>query len=267
MGANFRQPPNAGAEAVIVSKNIAANGTYNASSDSADGYNPVTVNVPSKTIVSKSITANGTYNASGDSADGYDPVIVNVPTIEGVIIGTTDPTSEQGENGDYYYKRGPFVKNGVDGWTYQNSSSSAGGMSFTVPIETTITGIMVYNRGSATVTGNISIGTTTPIYSSGNIPISPGWFTHLFPSPITLLPGVTYNLIVDYSNSGYLIYTPLSSLSSNYINIVSGKYGSFPGTSDNTNAYGASIIISDPDTLYIYDQYKKINGVWTPITL
>ena len=47
MGANFRQPPNAGgAEAVIVSKNITANGTYNASSDSADGYNPVTVNVP-----------------------------------------------------------------------------------------------------------------------------------------------------------------------------------------------------------------------------
>lgn len=47
MSANFRQPPNAGgAEAVIVSKNITANGTYNASSDSADGYNPVTVNVP-----------------------------------------------------------------------------------------------------------------------------------------------------------------------------------------------------------------------------
>lgn len=30
------------------------------------------------TIVSKTITANGTYNASSDSADGYDPVIVNV---------------------------------------------------------------------------------------------------------------------------------------------------------------------------------------------
>ena len=30
------------------------------------------------TIVSKTITANGTYNASDDSADGYSPVIVNV---------------------------------------------------------------------------------------------------------------------------------------------------------------------------------------------
>ena len=45
--AKFRQPPNSIAEATIVSKNITANGTYNASSDSADGYNPVTVNVPS----------------------------------------------------------------------------------------------------------------------------------------------------------------------------------------------------------------------------
>ena len=78
--AKFRQPPNSVAEATIVSKSITANGTYNASADSADGYNPVTVAVPTKTIISKTITANGTYNASADSADGYDPVIVNVPT-------------------------------------------------------------------------------------------------------------------------------------------------------------------------------------------
>jgi len=32
----------------------------------------------SSVIVSKSITQNGTYNASADSADGYNPVIVNV---------------------------------------------------------------------------------------------------------------------------------------------------------------------------------------------
>ena len=31
------------------------------------------------TIVSKTITSNGTYNASADNADGYDPVIVSVP--------------------------------------------------------------------------------------------------------------------------------------------------------------------------------------------
>lgn len=32
----------------------------------------------SSVIVSKTITQNGTYNASADSADGYNPVVVNV---------------------------------------------------------------------------------------------------------------------------------------------------------------------------------------------
>lgn len=101
--AKFRQPPNSVAEATIISKSITANGTYNASADSADGYNPVTVAVPIKTIVSKSITANGTYNASADSADGYNPVTVNVPA-HNTLSGTTDPTSLQGDNGDTYIK-------------------------------------------------------------------------------------------------------------------------------------------------------------------
>ena len=83
-----------GEHATIVSKNIVANGTYNASSDSADGYNPVTVAVPEKVIVSKNITSNGTYNASSDSADGYNPVTVAVPP---PALGTKSITS----NGTY----------------------------------------------------------------------------------------------------------------------------------------------------------------------
>lgn len=42
------------------------------------------------TIVSKTITANGTYYASADSADGYNPVTVNVsappPTMENLVF-------------------------------------------------------------------------------------------------------------------------------------------------------------------------------------
>lgn len=70
-----------GGSSVIVSKTITSNGTYNASSDSADGYNPVTVNVPSiqPVIKSKMIITNGTYIASSDNADGYSPVVVSVP--------------------------------------------------------------------------------------------------------------------------------------------------------------------------------------------
>lgn len=60
---------------------IASNGTYN-----VKGRNSAVVNVPSQTptLITKSITQNGTYNAQSDSADGYSSVVVNVPTqVEG----------------------------------------------------------------------------------------------------------------------------------------------------------------------------------------
>lgn len=66
-----------GGGAVLTTKNISANGTYNASSDSADGYSQVNVSVPASAVDSgtKSITANG----NGQDVVGYAAVNVNVP--------------------------------------------------------------------------------------------------------------------------------------------------------------------------------------------
>lgn len=52
------------------------NGTY---SEEGVAYSPVIVEVPEPTLISKSITANGNYSASTDNADGYSSVSVNVP--------------------------------------------------------------------------------------------------------------------------------------------------------------------------------------------
>ena len=109
-------------EVVLVQKTVNANGQYNSSDDSADGYSGVRVNVPNSysasdegkvvsngdlisqtsrnvnangtydttvnnemvvavpepIIIQKTITENGTYNASSDGADGYSSVSVNV---------------------------------------------------------------------------------------------------------------------------------------------------------------------------------------------
>lgn len=67
--AKFRQPPFSVAEANIISKSITANGTYNASSDSADGYNPVSVNVDHVGIVYAGTTAPD--NSIGSDNDIY----------------------------------------------------------------------------------------------------------------------------------------------------------------------------------------------------
>ncbi len=61
----------------------------------------------SSVIVSKTITQNGTYNASADSADGYNPVVVNVSG-GGATLGLNEGkiTLTDGtivSNPDYYY--------------------------------------------------------------------------------------------------------------------------------------------------------------------
>lgn len=89
-----------GGEAVLKTKTVTANGVYNASSDRADGYSKVTVNVPSPpapVLVTKNIGANGTYAASGDNADGYSAVTVEVPAPEPPVLTTKSIT----ENGTY----------------------------------------------------------------------------------------------------------------------------------------------------------------------
>ena len=97
---------------VLTTKSIAANGTYNASSDNADGYSSVTVDVPSSTLITKSITENGTYNAASDSADGYSSVTVAVPNSyaagdegkvvsNGALVAQTARASEITDNGTY----------------------------------------------------------------------------------------------------------------------------------------------------------------------
>lgn len=69
--------------AVLVTKNITENGTYNASSDSADGYSSVTVNVSGTTPTGTlPVTENGVYNCSA-----YANVDVDVPSTTSSVFG------------------------------------------------------------------------------------------------------------------------------------------------------------------------------------
>lgn len=77
-------------DATLVTKNITANGTYNASSDEADGYSSVTVNVPNSTET-KTITQNGTYTPTAPNI-GFSSVEVNVPTGSEPVINSLNIT-------------------------------------------------------------------------------------------------------------------------------------------------------------------------------
>ena len=71
--------------------NVTENGTY---SEAGKAYSPVIVEVPEPTLISKSISENGTYQASSDNADGYSQVSVNVEGYKiSEVSGLPSPTA------------------------------------------------------------------------------------------------------------------------------------------------------------------------------
>jgi len=92
-----------GSEAVLIDKNIIENGTYNASSDNADGYKKVVVAVPVPTLGTKIITQNGLYDASDDGYGGYSELDVDVPNSysaadEGKVVSSGALVSQSSQN-------------------------------------------------------------------------------------------------------------------------------------------------------------------------
>ena len=79
---------------------ITQNGVYTPPSD-IDGYNKITAMFPIPIITTKNITANGTYNASDDGATGYSSVTVNVTGGQALIMNRA-PLSGDGSNGDTF---------------------------------------------------------------------------------------------------------------------------------------------------------------------
>lgn len=95
-----------GGSAVLINKNINANGTYNASSDNADGYKKVVVDVPNPSTGTLTIVENDTYDVTD-----YASVDVDVP------IGITPSgTKSITANGTYNVTTYASADVNVEGW-------------------------------------------------------------------------------------------------------------------------------------------------------
>lgn len=127
-----------GGGSTLIEKNINANGTYNASSDSADGYSKVVVSVPASAVDTgtKSITANGT----NQDVVGYAAVDVAVPNTyaagdegkvvsNGALVSQTARSSNITENGTYDTTTNNSVtvnvSGGGGGLTYETGTYTA----------------------------------------------------------------------------------------------------------------------------------------------
>lgn len=91
-----------GGEAVLVNKDISANGTYNASSDNADGYKKVVVDVPNSYGAGDEgkVVSNGALVAQGSDTvtanDTYDTTLINSMTVS--VPMPLEPAEEQDVN-------------------------------------------------------------------------------------------------------------------------------------------------------------------------
>ena len=159
----------------LTTKTITQNGTYNASTDSADGYSSVTVNVGGSSPTIQSLTVNPsttqqTFNASG--VDGYKPVTVSA-------VSQTNLTAENIKNGTTV-----TISNGTSNiYSVTGTYSGGGGTSKNVQV---LQSTSRTNSSSLTkVLGDLTVSKTGTydVYWSGgrtNTSTSYTWGTRLY---------------------------------------------------------------------------------------
>ena len=164
-------------ELVSGTKSITANDT----GIDVTNYASVDVAVPSvsPTLITKSITQNGTYNASSDNADGYSSVTVNVSGGSGLVYetGTWTPATD---SEDYFinfantHTVAPFFY--AISCTSEFVSSSSGGVIYSnlhqatgEPLHTSATGLRYgFARRIASGGASSSLNISYPYTDSGD---------------------------------------------------------------------------------------------------
>ena len=176
---------------------VTENGTY---SEAGKAFSPVVVNVPEPTLKTKSITANGTYTASSDNADGYSIVDVNVSGYKITDVENLPASVASFQNGESTLWNVDMTMtkehNNNGSWSGDTFTGSNGtvfafsGNSITVTHSTHEDSVIIMDSGNP----ELRLG-------AGNYTLS-GWESALDDSYITLKVGNT-NYNIDLSNDSY----------------------------------------------------------------
>lgn len=204
---------------------ITQNGTYTASG-SIKGYSPITVTVEGgTTLIAKNITENGTYNASSDSADGYSSVTVNVssgsPTLQTKSKTYTPSTSQQTEaiSADSGYDGLQTVNvtvNAMPTGTAGTPTATKGSVSnHSVSVTPSVTNTTGYINGGTNTGTAVTVSASELVSGSETKTANGSYDVTNLATLVVAIPIVTY-----YTGSS----TPASSLGSNgdiYVKVAS----------------------------------------------
>lgn len=216
---------------------------------------------PNPTLIEKTITENGIYDPINDNADGYGTVTVD---IAGILVGTTDPDSSMGNDGDYYYKRKLIKEYGYTSNPSSYSGTTQTGYEFITKEAIAVSGLRARNRNtSGTLSLLLARLDGTILGQIDNVSANGAWTEAYFDTPIQLTAGEHYIVQAIKSNQGFLYQSKSSTAFNSKITGVQGRYGGLPGTTDSTYIYSADIIIaSDNDIYTVTRQYYKSSGTW-----
>lgn len=169
---NSAEAPKASAESVVINNQditITANGVYTADAGYT-GIGTAIVDVPqsSAVLTTKRITENGTYNASSDNADGYSSVTVNVsgggssPVINPLSV--TPTTSAQTI----------IAPTGVDGYSPISVSAVTSAIDSNITSENIVAGVSILGVVGNVIKSNETTLSVTPATSAQTLtPTSP----------------------------------------------------------------------------------------------
>lgn len=139
---NHFLPSGGGSSATLIAKTITENGTYNASSDSADGYTSVTVNVPTPAAVTMNVQTVQSTSRRNNTALG------SVASLTCEVAGTYDVdwtctrSSTSGTWGSQLYINGTAY--GTENTTFSNNIQNNHLTGVTIPAGATVA---IYGRG------------------------------------------------------------------------------------------------------------------------
>ena len=176
----------------------------------------------------------------------------------------TPPTASVGSNGDYYFE---LLSGVIPACANDptNNANSVGGWEFKANAAINIVGVRVYVRSAqtgkvikfGTASGTVLKEVTADLTANA-------WTEVMFDTPVTLTADTNYVVMAEAS-TGTMKYQTNPVLTTNKITYVTGRWGTFPGSTDYGNAYSADVLYSVDPPLPVKTQYYKTGGVWQQV--
>lgn len=185
----------------------------------------------------------------------------------GVYVGSTNPDTAIGEDGDYYYKRFDNTHLILSNAFESSSNTNVYGNEYVINHSGNITKIRVLSADSQTI--SVRIGNLTEVLETINDVecVADEWKEVDLTTPISVSSGdhIIVQMLKDSSPGHFRFSADQPTFYNTFGSFVNSRYGSsYPGSTE-TNRYVAADFVMSLGYEYVGEQYYKSSGSWSQI--